>query len=80
VRTTVNLDDDVTAAVERLRREQGLGLSEAVNELVRRGLAGSPAPTPYVQRTASLGMRIDVANIGEVLELLDEVDGDRGRA
>jgi hypothetical protein len=86
VRTTVNLDDDVSAAVERLRRDQGLGLSEAVNELVRRGLAASPAPAPYVQRTASLGMRIDVANIGEVLELLDETDdvhavpAERGRA
>ena len=32
MRTTVALDDDVVAAVERVRRERGLGLSEALNE------------------------------------------------
>ena len=37
MRTTVNLDDDVSAALDRLRRERGLGRSEAVNELVRSG-------------------------------------------
>jgi len=37
VRTTVNLDDDVADAVIKLRRERGIGVSEAVNELARAG-------------------------------------------
>src|SRR3954447_3348982 len=39
MRTTVTLANDVAAAVERLRRERSIGVSEAVNELVRNGLA-----------------------------------------
>jgi hypothetical protein len=39
MRTTVSLDDDVGAAVQRLRVERNIGLSEAVNELARAGLA-----------------------------------------
>ena len=34
MRTTVNFDRDVESALRRLRRERGLGVSEAVNELV----------------------------------------------
>jgi len=71
MRTTINLDDDVAAALARVRKEQDLTLSEAVNVVVRAGLANSPAPTPFHQRTAPLGLRIDVSNIGEVLEILD---------
>ena len=43
MRTTLSLDDDVAAAVQRLREERHVGLSEAVNELIRAGLA-CPAP------------------------------------
>lgn len=72
----MNLDEDVAAAVERLRKDHGLGLSEAVNELARLGLGRSAEPRPYVQPTAKLGMRLDVSNLGEVLELLDDLDAD----
>ena len=37
MRTTVTLDEDVAAAIERVRRERSIGLSEAVNTLVRPG-------------------------------------------
>ena len=37
MRTTVNLDDDVAAEAERLKRAEGIGLSEAVNRLARAG-------------------------------------------
>ncbi|HEU0168187.1 MAG TPA: ribbon-helix-helix protein, CopG family, partial [Chloroflexota bacterium] len=39
MRTTVTLDDDVAAAASELRRQEGIGLSEAVNRLARAGLA-----------------------------------------
>jgi len=40
MRTTVEFDDDAARAIERLRREEGIGVSEAVNRLIRRGLLG----------------------------------------
>lgn len=75
MRTTVRLDDDVAAAAERLRRERHIGLGEAVNQLAREGLQRRASDTkPFVQRTASLHARVDVTNIGEVLELIDGPD------
>jgi len=71
MRTTVTLDDDVAAAVERARRERGEGLSSVINRLVRRGLRSPEAPAAFRQRAESLGLRIDVANVAEALELLD---------
>jgi hypothetical protein len=73
VRTTVNLTPDIEAEVARLRREEGLGASEAVVLLARRGLRGAGNGRPrFTQRTAPLGARVDIANIGEVLDLLDD--------
>jgi len=71
MRTTVNLDDDVAAAVRRLRDERGIGVSEAVNRLARVGLMVKPARSRFRQRTARLGLTLDVSNIAEALELLD---------
>lgn len=74
MRTTVNLEDDVAAAVELLRRERGLGLSEALNELARTGLtrvARGERPRRFRQRTRSLGLRVDVTNVERALEYLD---------
>ena len=71
MRTTLSLDDDVAAAVQRLREERNLGLSEAVNELVRAGLAVPPRRKAFRQRTAQLGLRVDVSNVADALEHLD---------
>ena len=79
MRTTVTLEDDVAAAVERLRSSDGIGVSDAVNRLVRDGLA-RPAPSkPYVHQSYDMGLKVDVTNVGEVLGWLDEAHaGDRG--
>jgi hypothetical protein len=72
VRTTITLADDVAAAVERLRRERSLGVSEAVNELIRNGLVRDRRPRRFAQQTHDLGPeRIDFANIAEAIETLD---------
>ena len=75
MRTTVTFDSDVAIGLRRLRRERGMGLSEAVNELVRAGLAAgrhsADRPEPFRQPTATLDLRVDVANVAEALEQLD---------
>ena len=74
MRTTLNLDPDVAAAAEQLRRGRQIGLSEAVNELARAGMRPRPAAKPFRQRTLDLGLTVDVSNVAEVLEHLDQED------
>lgn len=74
VRTTVSLDSDVAAAVQALRSERGLGVSDAVNELIRAGLAVPRQRRRFVQRTAALGARLDVSDVADALETLDGPD------
>lgn len=73
MRTTITLADDVAAAIDAHRRERSLGLSEAVNELVRAGLAERSQPRkPFRQRTYDLGTaKVDLDNIADALETLD---------
>lgn len=73
MRTTITVADDVAAEMDWLRRSAGLGPSEALNLLARRGMARPErGSAPYRHRSADIGVRIDVSNIGEVLDLLDE--------
>lgn len=74
MRTTIVIDPDVEAEVERLRREEGFGLSEAVNELARRGMVAVAADEPYSMSPRALGAKIDVTNVGEVLGMLDDLE------
>jgi hypothetical protein len=71
MRTTVALDEDVAAAVQRLREERHIGLSDAVNELVRAGLAAPPRHRPFRQRSANIGLQVDVSSVADALEHLD---------
>jgi hypothetical protein len=71
MRTTIELDDDTSAAVQQLRAEEHRGLSDAVNELIRRGMMRRPHEAPFVPRTAALGLRIDVSNVADALDYLE---------
>jgi hypothetical protein len=71
MRTTVTLDPDVAAAVDQLRRQRAVGISAAVNELVRAGLRTRTARKVFRQRSQPLGLRVDVTNVAEALEQLD---------
>ena len=73
MRTTVDLDAESSRAVEDLRRE-GRGVSEAVNELIRRGLLAADRAHPFAQRTRRLSIRIDVSNVADALDLLEGPD------
>jgi hypothetical protein len=70
MRTTIELDADTSQAVHALR-QQGRGVSEAVNELIRRGMMAAPREKPFVARARHLGVRIDVSNVADALDLLE---------
>jgi hypothetical protein len=77
MRTTLTLDDDVAAALERLRRSSGSGLKELINHALRRGLqdmSARPKRTqPFRTKSVALG-RIRLAsidNVGEALALAE---------
>lgn len=72
MRTTVTVAADVAAEMERLRRDEGLGPSEALMTLARRGMGRRTMDVSYHHTTASLGLRVDVSDIGAVLEILDD--------
>jgi Ribbon-helix-helix protein, copG family len=71
MRTTVTLADDVAAAVEKLRRERSIGLSEAINDLIRTGLVERRKVSPFRQKAHDLGRGIDFSNVAEAIETLD---------
>ena len=74
MRTTVEFDSDTAKVIEQLRRERGIGVSEAVNELIRRGLLPRSSDKPFRQATHPLGLKVDVTNIAEALDLLEGSD------
>lgn len=70
---TVTLDPDVAFAADQLARHHGITFDAAVNALIRIGLQEMDRrSTPFKQRTKPLGLRMDVTNIGEVLDALDD--------
>lgn len=71
MRTTIEFDADTAAAVEEMRRERGGGVSRAVNELIRQGMHPRREVRPFKQRSRALGLKIDVSNVAEVLEVLE---------
>lgn len=79
MRTTLSLDDDVAALLDRVRRRRGIPLKEVVNEALRRGLRdiGSPKKNvPFKTRAVSLGGTIagNLDNVAEALALAEGED------
>jgi hypothetical protein len=72
MRTTLTLDDDVAARIERLRRERRTGLRELVNAALRSGLdrmeEKRPKQPPYRMKTwRGNPVDTDLDNIAEVI-------------
>jgi hypothetical protein len=59
MRTTITLDPDVAARLERMTRERSISFKEAVNATLRAGFDVEPAtrPTPYILPTFEMGVR-----------------------
>ena len=75
MRTTIDLDDDVLAAANQRRAVENVGLSAAINDLVRRGLIQPMVEKDFVQDVSDLGETlVPVDNIGEALEIIEGAD------
>jgi len=79
VRTTLTLDDDVAAALERMRRERNASLKALVNQALREGLQRMREPArgreTFRTRAVSLG-RLRLGTIDNIAEALSIAEGD----
>jgi hypothetical protein len=79
VRTTLTLDDDVAAALDRLRKGRRGSLRDLVNEALREGLRSLSAPprkrAPFRTRAVDLG-RCLLGNVDNVAEILAVAEDD----
>lgn len=76
MRTTLTLDNDVAARLERLRDRRRVPLKQIVNDALREGLAHLEDPQPpkrFRTRVRSLGRPL-VGNLDNVEEVLDVVE------
>ena len=77
MRTTLTLDDDVAAVLERLRKSRDMSLRELVNEALRRGLKDMSSRSKRRERlrtrSVALGeLRIaSLDNIGAALAIAE---------
>jgi hypothetical protein len=56
MRTTIALEPDVRALIERAMKERGISFKEALNDAVRAGLTQAmPRRSGFVQKSYSLG-------------------------
>ena len=67
MRTTITLDDDVAAIIERLRKTRNLSLKGVINDALREGL--KHASSPRGKRTVAPTRPVDLGRC-----LLDGVD------
>lgn len=73
MRTTLTLDDDVAAMIDRERERTGEPLREVVNRLLRRGLQRGRPVEPDVDLPILRGRpRLDITDTSAVLADLDD--------
>jgi hypothetical protein len=82
MRTTLTLDPDVAALLQRVRGARGATLKDAVNEALRRGLKQmteqAPEPTRHHTEAVSLG-RCLIRDLDDVAEALAVAEGEAFR-
>ena len=79
MRTTLTLDDDVVAVIERLRRARDASLKEIVNDALRRGLSDLTTEPkrgePFKTNKIALG-RLRLPSIDNISESLAIAEGE----
>lgn len=85
VRTTIDLDDDLTEKLRRLATKQGASLKTVVNQAIRRGLAAQERPlrrrTPFRVEPFHSAFRpgVDPVKLNQLVDELEIRDGLGGR-
>lgn len=82
MRTTLTLDNDVAALIERLRKARGASLKDLINEALREGLKHMTGPPPKrtALRTESVDLgRCLLGNVDNVVEVLAVAEGESFR-
>ena len=77
MRTTITLDPDVAALVQKLMSERNLTFKEAVNSAIRAGLATKRTRTPF--RTPTFEMGPPAVPLEHALRLADDLADDELR-
>jgi hypothetical protein len=79
MRTTLTIDDDVAAALERIRKTRKLSFKALVNDALRQGLKQMSRPPrkvkPYKTKSLSLG-RCLVGSLDDISEALAIAEGE----
>ena len=79
VRTTLTLDDDVAAKLERERRKRRVPFKTLVNDLLRAGLetlrASKPIREPFSTGGFDLGDSV-IGSLDNVEEVLSRIEGE----
>ena len=78
MRTTVTLDADTESLLRDAMRQRGQTFKQALNEAVRRGLAGMALETerpPFNQRSFPMGLRAGY-DVGKLSALEAEMDAE----
>jgi hypothetical protein len=79
MRTTLTIDDDVAASLERLRKARDGSLKELINEALRRGIKDMSARTkprePFRTRAVALG-RVQTGPLDNISEALAVAEGE----
>ena len=82
MRTTLTLEDDVAALLDRVQKSRKIGLKEAINEALRSGfkqmLGPGDRPKPFKTRSVDLG-RCLIGNIDDTAEALALGEGEHFR-
>jgi hypothetical protein len=79
MRTTLTLDDDVAALLEKMRRAKRLPFKQIVNEALRVGLRQITTPGPRLRRfeTRSVDLgRCLIGSLDDVPEALATAEGE----
>jgi len=79
MRTTLTIDDDVAASLERLRKARNGSFRELVNEALRRGIKEMSARPkrrePFRTRVVDLG-RVQIGPLDNISEALAVAEGE----
>ena len=80
MRTTLSIDDDVAALIEKVIRERRASLKQVVNEALRRGLADVTRPTKRPPVAATRVVRLGRCLLGDVDDVAGALAAAEGEA